>query len=77
MRSSVVKGLTSKRNAFNFADLLNIGTYARCLRRRWHGMDSMGNKTFSPKTGDIEHRWHIVDAKDKVLGRLASQIARF
>jgi len=34
MRSSVVKGLTSKRNAFNFYDLLNIGTYARCLRLR-------------------------------------------
>ena len=35
----------------------------------------MGNKTFSPKADDIEHKWHIVDATDKVLGRMASQIA--
>lgn len=32
--------------------------------------------TFSPKPGDIERRWHIVDADDQVLGRLASQIAQ-
>ncbi len=35
----------------------------------------MSDKTYSPKAGDIEHQWHIVDATDKVLGRLASQIA--
>ena len=35
----------------------------------------MSNKTFSPKADDIEHRWHVVDATDKVLGRMASQIA--
>jgi large subunit ribosomal protein L13 len=32
-------------------------------------------KTFSPKPGDLPERWYLVDAKDKVLGRLASQIA--
>jgi large subunit ribosomal protein L13 len=32
--------------------------------------------TYSPKPGDIERQWHIVDADDKVLGRLASQIAQ-
>jgi large subunit ribosomal protein L13 len=38
-------------------------------------MDSMSDKTYSPKAGDIEHQWHVVDATDQVLGRLASQIA--
>ena len=38
-------------------------------------MDSMSNKTYTPKASEIEHQWHIVDATDKVLGRLASQIA--
>lgn len=35
----------------------------------------MSDKTYSPKAGDIEHQWHVVDATDQVLGRLASQIA--
>jgi len=34
------------------------------------------NKTFSAKKEDIERAWYIVDADDKVLGRLASEIAR-
>jgi large subunit ribosomal protein L13 len=28
-----------------------------------------------PKVNEIEHKWYVVDASDKVLGRLASQIA--
>ena len=36
----------------------------------------MLNKTYSPKASSIEHQWHIVDATDKVLGRLASQLAQ-
>lgn len=32
-------------------------------------------KTFSAKPSDISHEWFIVDAKDKVLGRLAARIA--
>jgi ribosomal protein L13 len=30
-------------------------------------------RTFSPKAGDIERQWHVIDASDVVLGRLASQ----
>ncbi|UCE04884.1 MAG: 50S ribosomal protein L13 [bacterium] len=33
-------------------------------------------KTFSPKKEDIERKWYVVDAKNQVLGRLASQVAR-
>ncbi len=32
-------------------------------------------KTFSPTPNDIKREWFVVDAKDQVLGRLASQIA--
>ena len=32
-------------------------------------------RTFSPKAGDIEHQWHVIDASDVVLGRLASHAA--
>src|SRR2546426_3733907 len=33
-------------------------------------------KTFSAKPQDVVRDWFVVDATDKVLGRLASQIAR-
>ncbi|MEA3499775.1 MAG: 50S ribosomal protein L13 [Candidatus Marinimicrobia bacterium] len=33
-------------------------------------------KTYSAKPDDINHEWFVVDAKDKVLGRLASDIAQ-
>jgi large subunit ribosomal protein L13 len=32
-------------------------------------------RTFSPKAGDIQRQWHVIDASDVVLGRLASQAA--
>ncbi|HET8656930.1 MAG TPA: 50S ribosomal protein L13 [Longimicrobiaceae bacterium] len=32
-------------------------------------------KTYSVKAGEIERRWFVVDAKGKVLGRLASHVA--
>ena len=32
-------------------------------------------RTFTPKPGDIERRWHVIDASDVVLGRLATQSA--
>jgi large subunit ribosomal protein L13 len=33
-------------------------------------------KTYIPKIEEIEHRWYLVDAKGKTLGRLATKIAR-
>ncbi|MFH0934455.1 MAG: 50S ribosomal protein L13 [Pseudomonadota bacterium] len=32
-------------------------------------------KTFSAKSHEVQHDWLLVDAADKILGRLASQIA--
>jgi large subunit ribosomal protein L13 len=33
-------------------------------------------KTYMAKTGEIAARWYLVDATDKVVGRLATKIAR-
>ncbi|MBN2255304.1 MAG: 50S ribosomal protein L13 [Deltaproteobacteria bacterium] len=33
-------------------------------------------KTFSAKESDVKREWYLVDARGKVLGRLASEIAR-
>jgi large subunit ribosomal protein L13 len=33
-------------------------------------------KTFSAKPHEVQHDWYVVDAADKVLGRLASEIAK-
>lgn len=33
-------------------------------------------RTFSPKPADISRVWHLVDADDLVLGRMASEVAR-
>ena len=33
-------------------------------------------KTYQAKKGEVPRDWYIVDAEDKVLGRLASEIAR-
>ncbi len=32
-------------------------------------------RTYTPKPGDVDRRWHVIDAEDVVLGRLASQTA--
>ena len=33
-------------------------------------------KTFSAKPAEVKHDWYVIDATDKVLGRLSSEIAR-
>jgi large subunit ribosomal protein L13 len=33
-------------------------------------------RTFQPKAGEVERQWHVIDATDVILGRLASQTAR-
>ena len=36
----------------------------------------MNNKTYTPKPGDIEREWFVVDATDLPLVRLASEVAQ-
>ena len=33
-------------------------------------------RTYSPKAGEIQRQWYVIDAEDVVLGRLASQVAQ-
>lgn len=35
----------------------------------------MMTKTYSIKASDIQRQWHVVDASDQILGRLATRIA--
>lgn len=39
-------------------------------------MATFGKGTYTVSGKDIEPSWYIVDAEDRILGRLASQIAR-
>jgi large subunit ribosomal protein L13 len=32
-------------------------------------------RTYTPKTGEVQRDWYVVDATDVILGRLASQVA--
>ena len=33
-------------------------------------------RTYTPKPGEVDRTWHVIDATDVVLGRLASQTAQ-
>jgi large subunit ribosomal protein L13 len=33
-------------------------------------------KTYMAKPGELAQKWHLIDARGKVLGRLASEVAR-
>ena len=33
-------------------------------------------RTFMAKATDVERKWYVVDARDKALGRVASEVAR-
>lgn len=33
-------------------------------------------KTYSVKVSEIKREWHVIDASDKILGRLATEVAR-
>lgn len=35
----------------------------------------MITKTFSPKPAEVSRKWHIFDAENQILGRLATQVA--
>jgi len=32
-------------------------------------------RTYSPKPGEVDRTWHVIDAEDVVLGRLATHVA--
>ena len=38
--------------------------------------NSPNTGTYSPKPGEIQRHWHVIDANDVILGRLASHAAK-
>lgn len=32
-------------------------------------------KTYQPKSSEIKREWHLIDAKDQILGRLATKVS--
>jgi len=36
----------------------------------------MSTKTYQPNASTVRRQWHLIDAKEKVLGRLAVDVAR-
>lgn len=38
-------------------------------------MNVTAQKTYTPKLADIQRAWHVIDATDRPLGRLASEVA--
>lgn len=38
-------------------------------------MDTLSYKTFSANPADVERSWHLVDAENAVVGRLAARVA--
>jgi len=36
---------------------------------------STSSTTYMPKKGEIKPQWHVIDATDKVLGRLAAKVS--
>jgi len=38
-------------------------------------VNTISNKTYSAKPGDVEKKWILVDAEDQPLGRVSSRIA--
>ena len=36
----------------------------------------MNNKTYSPKAGEIERKWYVIDAAGKPLGRVSTEAAK-
>ena len=39
-------------------------------------MDTLSYKTISANAATVQKEWVVVDAKDQVLGRLASKVAK-
>ncbi|MBN2072590.1 MAG: 50S ribosomal protein L13, partial [Actinobacteria bacterium] len=39
-------------------------------------MVSVGSRTFILKKEDVDRKWYLIDAKDRILGRLAVEAAK-
>lgn len=52
--------------------LTTNGKYSKNIRLKLHGLKM---KTYSAKKEEVERKWYLIDAKDKIVGRLATEVA--
>ena len=52
-----------------------FGSVLPCRRQHPEHTKAAPVRTYSPKAGEVSRTWHVIDATDVVLGRLASQAA--
>jgi large subunit ribosomal protein L13 len=52
-----------------------VVTAGASRQRREDRTESEAVPTYNPKPGEIERHWHVIDANDVILGRLASHAA--
>src|SRR5579871_1964237 len=53
--------------------MVEVGTLNLCEHERWR---SVSMSTAFPSKNGVARRWHVIDAQEVVLGKLASQAAR-
>src|SRR5271169_7163625 len=78
MRDGHARGVPTARDAARRdapAEHPSLARWCRPTRPRKHTQRLRTVRTFSPKDSDITRRWHVIDASDVVLGRLASHVA--
>src|SRR6478736_9765721 len=56
------------------ADRRSVPVGSRC-ENTWTRTRATTVRTYTPKPAEIERRWHVIDATDVVLGRLATHVA--
>ena len=58
-------------------NLNRLGRFFATIRALCSALESIGQamKTYTAKAEEVVHGWYVVDAQNKVLGRLASQLA--
>lgn len=62
--------------AISYVDAPSRESLPDAIYRDTYAMKAQLQKTFSPKPGDIERSWFVIDATDAPLGRLSSEVAQ-
>jgi len=65
-----------RREAIAYGLAPSWGPFPDAIYRDSYVMKAQLQKTFSPKPGDIERTWYVVDAAGAPLGRISSEIAQ-
>lgn len=67
----MIFGKTEKVLSLTFGTLLSIDLVPTLILIE----EQLTMKTYTPKEGEVSQDWYVVDAEDKILGRMATEIA--